>query len=486
MHEGDYDYETAYGFIPIYGSYDQMMNGRTEMQQFFGTVFFVMDLTLIGGVGRAAIGMFRAGASRALAAAARGGGTAAMREALAQAKNQGFKIISRETAQQALNEAVRSGTKRYTVVAVSEGWLNHSAVYIWDNVAKKAYKLHGSVINVALRDSFLRDMGEMGLEEAQRKWSQQVAKRANRLSIYSVNEAEGALDWFGRMSKKPFFLQPFEAGSLWAPGCAGTQALVLEELGIGGMERAALNQPLGGLGRTFPILLDTDRMVSTVGSHLAIEGRDVFARQVLGTTIQGATGLGAYETLHYAAGAGRGSGMHIPIVLGGRPDTAFVESDAAPQSIGKADQPSDLSNLFRKRDARPSDAWDPKSGDPAELLRKFTQGQLKPEDLSPSNILGLKKPGANPFALGKPFPQPGEEDELQTFLDTPRGTPAWSHHAPRGVLLLNGRGYTAREVRLIPIDGGKGELEIDHVGDHYEMDPKLELHLRRMVEQQQK
>lgn len=253
-------HETAWGFVPFVGSLDQVLNGQNAWAQAGGAVFLVLDCTAVGGI--AAKGIMRGGVMFAtrvgvqdgLATAARGGGTVGQRAAyrnltIAAAKGE-IHLGARAGVEKQLMAWIRS-TPGPVIVAGSTGWRNHSVTYLLRD--GRIWKLHGGVSRFAFKVEG-RDATALGAE-----WMRQF----NRVSVY------GGVDLISDLAlrRQVAFWRRYQGfladrtANWWAWGCAESQAVLLERLGL-------LEAPLGS--RFIPYLLDRARARGPYGYHFVV------------------------------------------------------------------------------------------------------------------------------------------------------------------------------------------------------------------------
>lgn len=291
-------HETKWGYVPFVGSYDQMVNGDNWASQLGGAVFLVLDATGIGSLvakttsKSAAKGgllfMTRQTSREALEQVAAGGGTALQREAyqeLGEAAARGEISFGAEAATAIEKQlADSSGT---WVVAGGTGWLNHSVTLLISN--GRIFKLHGGVMRFAypVSEGVLREgAGEAGAKLIGDGWLQ----RFNRFTVYAGDDllTDAALreqvGWWARWSEG---VGRLGVNHMLAPGCAGSQAILLERLGIGAA---------GGAGRFVPYLLDKGRIASGLGtSYVANTFKPMVANGIHAALMVG-SGAALYET----------------------------------------------------------------------------------------------------------------------------------------------------------------------------------------------
>ena len=277
-----------WGWVPFTGSYSQMMNGRSTWQRAFGTMFLAMDLTMAGAVVRGVGGLLRPAAMNAWRKVA---GTTTAR----QAEQAGFRLMSSQVAEQAIkNEIMKSGGSRFTGVAVSEGYLNHSAFYVFDKLNSRSYKLHGSVFNLIIGNQ----TAKQGMQATTTSFAQRVVQGgsramtsgANRLSVYPLTNSSGqaGIHMWKELIDAGWLGQILELGI--PGGCANTQAIMLEKFGVQGanlLTSAPLRNKL-------PVVLDISRSMLTNGTHIVVSGRGL--REAVGTTIQAGVAISASST----------------------------------------------------------------------------------------------------------------------------------------------------------------------------------------------
>lgn len=296
-------YETAWGFVPFVGSIDQVLNGENWAQQAGGAVFLALDLTLVGGIAvklasRSALKggllfMMRTEVSEGMALAARGGGTAEQKAAYAalqKAAEQG-EIRFGKTAAEAMEKEIAQSGKTF-VIAGSQGLQNHTVTLLVTSDGR-IFKLHGGIFRLAYgvesRALTADAARKTGLKVAKDGW----LRRFNRFTVYS---AEGVLsdealkaqiEWWGRWNSG---VGMQTANHLLAPGCAGSQAILLERLGL----------PYGqGMGRYIPYFLDRARVAGGLGANYVVRPWVGQAANALHLGLIPTAGLGLY-------GVGRG------------------------------------------------------------------------------------------------------------------------------------------------------------------------------------
>jgi hypothetical protein len=249
----EHTYETGWGFIPFVGSVDQVMNGRSVAQRLIGTVFLVMDVSLAGGVVKGVALALRGAGRLAFSKLAQGAGTAAAREGYETLVRQGARFGTKEQVAKEIMELSRQGP---IAVAGAEEWLNHSVTYLINN--GRVWKMQGGPLIFMMRPKLKQIAAEAGVEGIGTRLltPEQVArvvKRLNSVSLYRVEAAAAKQTvrfWEQEISRTNLGL------FLKAEGCAGTQALLLQQLGHGvpwssGFRRYA---PL------FPIFMEGGRM----------------------------------------------------------------------------------------------------------------------------------------------------------------------------------------------------------------------------------
>lgn len=284
-------HETAWGFVPFVGSLDQVLNGQNAWSQAGGAVFLVLDCTAIGGLVAKGLTrggvMFatRTGVQEGLALAARGGGTASQRAAyanLTKAAAAGeIHLGARAGVEQQLMAWIRS-TPGPVIIAGSTGWRNHSVTYLIRN--GKIWKLHGGISRFAFKVEG-REAATLGAT-----WMRQF----NRVSVYGGTGLVSDL----ALSRQVAFWRRYQgfladrAANWWAWGCADSQAVLLERLGL-------LEAPLGS--RFIPHLLDRARARGPYGYHFVVNS----TRGLPGSAIHLSTILTALS----GYGLGRGQAM---------------------------------------------------------------------------------------------------------------------------------------------------------------------------------
>lgn len=214
----DHLYETGWGFVPLVGSLDQVLNGRSVAQRAIGTVFLMLDVSLVGGVVVRGIAFSLNGLGRvALREVMAGGGEAGQKIAFNELRNAGVKFGSREVVAQ---EIMKTSTTTPILLANSEGWLNHSVTYIIKD--GKIWRIHGGPLQM-----FFKEAGAAAGRDLTEEELKNLVGRSNALSMYRVPAAtaESTLEFWQKEVAKGrlrMFLQ--------ARGCASTQAMLIERM----------------------------------------------------------------------------------------------------------------------------------------------------------------------------------------------------------------------------------------------------------------
>lgn len=314
-------HETAWGFVPFVGSMDQMINGANLWSKAGGAVFLVLDCSLVGGL--VAKGLTKGGilfatrtaVSEGVETVAKGGGTVAQREALArlaEASGRGeIRLGSKEAIDKVLQEQIKSATGP-VVIAGSTGWLNHSVTYLVMN--GQVWKLHGGISRFAYKAT-QQEVGHL---------STQWFRKFNRVSIYAADDLltdvalREQIDFWGRY-QAGFANQA--ANKLLAPGCAGSQAVLLERLGL-------LNAPTPS--RYIPYLLDRYRATGPFGAHYLVNSwRPMAGNAIQAGTILSMAGLYESRTLLNMPPEEMASLFFSHNVLRGQMDAVVVEPVAS-------------------------------------------------------------------------------------------------------------------------------------------------------------
>jgi hypothetical protein len=265
----DHLYETGWGYVPLVGSVDQVLNGRSVAQRAIGTVFLVLDVSLVGGVVVKGVAFsLRGFAGLALREIAEGGGEAGQKVAFNELRNAGVKFGSREAV---TSEILKTASTTPVVLANSEGLLNHSVTYIIKG--GKIWKIHGGPLQLFFREAgsgLGRDLTEAELKK--------IVGRTNALTMYRVSASSADLTlqfWEREIAKGRLSL------FLKAQGCASTQAMLIEGLKIEGVNSALRAPAFTRYAPLLPFFYDSGRMLGP-GAH------ELFADlpRYLGTTFQ--------------------------------------------------------------------------------------------------------------------------------------------------------------------------------------------------------
>ena len=273
-HESDIDsvpppehlYETPWGFMPVVGSLDEMINGRNWWNNLAGTVFFIMDLSTIPAMFRGVVFKLTPWAHRRLIEIAGIRETSVQRAALARflTAERGVLLSEDHTAQIVLEA---SSNRSLVLIGAQSGreGIHHSVVYII--VDGKAYKLHGGIYRFAAGVTG-RPAGKVVTNEWLRSF--------NTLSVYGGEALEGAglYDSILRSHVDTWAARARGLRGFHFPrGCAFSQALLLEEMGIHRAPQSA---------RYLPLLLERSRMAQAAGVHYVVNAE----RALRGTQFQ--------------------------------------------------------------------------------------------------------------------------------------------------------------------------------------------------------
>jgi hypothetical protein len=278
-------YETGWGFVPVVGPLDQMINGKSWWSQIAGGVFFVMDVSVVGGLAVRGIRgvLFRlTGKSQAAlrAAAEAGTETITRRSYEALVREGGAKAVTEAEASAMLKELGSAGQTALVVGAQSgKQGAFHSITYLIKD--GRIYRLHGGIFRMAAG-------GEaMTVEKA---LAQGWNKGWNSLTVYSAKDlaARGITDealtnvvsgWERRF---PGMFGAIE-NVCSARGCANSQWLLMQQFG--------LPTNVSGLGRYVPLLMETSRISGNLGSHYVVNRVGAYGGTALQALLVG--GLGA-------------------------------------------------------------------------------------------------------------------------------------------------------------------------------------------------
>jgi len=269
-------YETGWGYVPLIGSVDQMINGNNWWHQIAGTVFFVLDLTLVGAVARVSARgvMFKLSdaAATGIQGAVKGGGTEVQKRALGRlVAGKEAELMSEAGAKQLVSELTSGGS--HLLVGAETG-LNHSVVYVVNN--GQIFKLHGGILSRAAMGSG-REVGK----QVSDRW---VMNNFNTLSVYGPQALSTAGITDDALKQLLVYWEK-QAGVgmvkniCTAGGCAQSQALIMRQLGLGAANAGIKVPARYGL----PIVLEQARTSSRLGAHYVLNP----VRALQGTAIQG-------------------------------------------------------------------------------------------------------------------------------------------------------------------------------------------------------
>jgi Domain of unknown function (DUF4157)/LysM domain len=405
IRKDDHLYETGWGYIPLVGSVDQVMNGRSVAQRAVGTVFLVLDVSLVGGVVVKGLAFsLRGFGAIALREVAAGGGEAGQRAALNQLVDAGLKLGTKE---EIAAEIVKSASAGPVVVANSEGWLNHSVTYVINN--GQIWKIHGGPTQLFFR--------EAGRPLSEKEVAKLVAK-SNTLSLYRVsgNSAEQAVKFYEREAARSSLRR------LWnAKGCASTQALMIETL------MPALKEPaFTRYSPLLPVFYESGRMLGP-GAHVVFSNLP----RVTGTAMDLGLLFGSREAFWY------------PNYLNSRAD--FIAQSLAVSALLQSSEDNPVMSLQAERvidDVFPSDLWMPApfiSTGPLTLSLPTDVDELSSDDVERwvTGLYSLTADGSGPLPLGG-WHSAASVGGSSTGSAAPSPHPAQaSNRATRGVLTVS-------------------------------------------------
>ncbi|WP_186001829.1 DUF4157 domain-containing protein [Corallococcus sp. Z5C101001] len=300
--------------VPIYGSVQQIREAESYFQRVLGTGFLMLDFATLGSAGVAGRALLRAPAALVRTAVARrAAGTLAIREggeivseAMARETTEAF---AREGGALFANQAAASAEmlralQRGAMVVVTEGGLNHAAIYA-RNAAGQVLRIHGGPLKVLF-------------EEAPRALSSQMAdgmaRRVNAYVVLEAAEATVSIEQAVATAQRswPAVLR-FLGGN--PTSCGIVQGAVLEASGLSAATLGRLLPAGGASARLLPITI-LDQMAGS-GALRFVEGG--MARIIGGTAIQGAV-----------LGMGGGAGIISSTLMRLTVNAATPETAAAP------------------------------------------------------------------------------------------------------------------------------------------------------------
>ncbi len=282
--------EEVWALIPVYGSVQQIREADSYFQRVLGVGFLMLDCATLGTAGIAGKALIKAPGALIRTAIARRGAVLAVREggeiateAMAKetaatfAKEGGTLLASQAQAGTEMLSALQRGS----LVVVTEGGLNHAAIYA-RNAAGQVMKVHGGPLRVLFGTS---------AREVSSSTGQTIAKRANAYLIIEAGENTVSIEQaIARVSDSG------PAALRWLGGnptsCGIAQGALLEASGLPAATLSKLLPAGGAAGRMLPITI-LDQMATSGGLRF-VEGG--MSRIIGGTVIQGGL-LGAGAAL---------------------------------------------------------------------------------------------------------------------------------------------------------------------------------------------
>jgi hypothetical protein len=322
-YKGLYLHETAWGFVPIIGSYDQMINGRNWFSQLVGAVFLVMDISLVGGIARiGAKGLLfsiNAAGRKALGkTVAEAGVNSVERLSYEELMRSGaVKALSEEQAQTMLRGLAQPG-KTAVIVGTQSGkqGVYHSIMYVIAD--GKIYRLHGGISKYAAGGEIrAAKAGGTGFDQALKQgwnkgWNSFTVYSAEELAAKEISDATLMNLANGWEKKFPSMYGPLQ-NICSARGCANSQWILMDKLGL------ATNVAEGSLHQYLPYLLETSRMSGAAGAHYTVNVGKVGAATFMHTLLPT---LGAAS---YVGGSGTARIVAQDLLPGAPPRNAAAD-----------------------------------------------------------------------------------------------------------------------------------------------------------------
>ena len=280
--------QDVWALIPVYGSIQQIREADSYFQRTLGLGFLVLDFITIGSAGVAAKALVRVPGALLRTVVRREGAAIVVREggeiATEAAARETTEAFAREGGQivRTQAEAMREMTtalERGSIVAVTEGGLNHSVLYV-RNAAGQLMRIHGG----PLRLFFTEAAVEMS-EEA----TSSMARRANAYAVIEGGEgaAAGIEAAVEQLQRGPSAIVRWLMGS--PTSCGIVQGAVLEasELPAATLSRLL---PSGAAARLLPITL-MDQWLSAGALRLVQGGTGRIIGGTLATSLTLAPGV---------------------------------------------------------------------------------------------------------------------------------------------------------------------------------------------------
>ena len=275
--------EDLWALIPVYGSMQQIREADSYFQRVLGVGFLMLDCATLGSAGVAGRALIKAPGALIRTAIARRGAVLAVKEggeiateamaketAAAFTREGGTLLASQAQATSEMLQALQRGS----LVVVTEGGLNHAAIYA-KNAAGQVMKVHGGPLKLMFTEA---------TKEVSEKTAQSMAKRANAYLIIEAGEtAVGIEQAAAEVSKGG------PAALRWLGGnptsCGIMQGALLEASGLSAETLGKLLPAGGAAGRMLPISILGQ--MATAGGLRFVEGG--MSRIIGGTLIQGGT-----------------------------------------------------------------------------------------------------------------------------------------------------------------------------------------------------
>lgn len=249
-----------FALIPVVGSVDQVINGRSAGSRAIGACFVVVDLFTAGTVKGIVVALNSVGRKAVGAGLSKVGGNKVAQEATEDLLKIGTQFLTKEEGLKQLSKVLTGNATKPVIIASAESWRNHAVTYILDPISDTIWKIHGGPSSLFFR----KESKAMILSETRDQFASKLINKANHLSIYTepMMQQAGhqlAVNFFQNAMKSPAFVN-----FLRAPGCGGSQVLLLSKSGI----RISGNAGSRLLSPVFPL-----QVLKSKGSHIILNPR---------------------------------------------------------------------------------------------------------------------------------------------------------------------------------------------------------------------
>lgn len=325
-----------WALIPVYGSIQQIREADSYFQRVLGVGFLMLDFATLGTAGIAAKALIRAPAALIRTAVARRGGAlvvreggeiaseAAARETAAAFTRQGGQLVA---SQAEATQQMFAALQRGALVVVTEGGLNHSAIFA-RNAAGQVMKVHGGP---------LRLLFQTGAREMSEGTAASIARRANAYAVVEAGETAVSIEHAIAQVQRGG-----PAALRWLGGnptsCGLVQGALLEASGLPSATLARL-VPQGAASRLLPITMMDHQMAG--GALRLVEGG-------MGRIVGGTLTQGGLLTVAAAVGPVSSSLLRIVVTEGaGSGSTSSGDGGSSSSGHGEGAPPNGASPAMR-------------------------------------------------------------------------------------------------------------------------------------------